>query len=169
MEYLLALWGTHGWWIMMVPAGGALVVLFLLAEIFQLAIQGRRWWVAVLAFFLTIVVSAGIGYPLWLAGVQPIWAVWIPLVSLGAMFVVALLAEVHILRRWFGRWLGPRWPRTGRVVSHMLNVRETPDPDANVIQRLNRGEQVQVIAQTDDGNWYQIGDTEWVSARYIQL
>lgn len=162
MEYLLVLWGTHGWWLLMLPVGGALVVLFLLAEIFQLAIQGRRWWVALLAFFAIIVVAACIGYPLWLAGVQPGWAVWIPLVGFGAMYVAAMLAEVRIVRRWIHQ---DKWPRNGVVRANRLNVRDKPD--GAFVRRLNRGDYVLVISQSR--GWYQIRKNEWVAATYIEL
>lgn len=164
MSYLITLWQTHGWWVLMVPGAGALLLLFLLAEAIQVAFVRRRWWIVAAGSLVLIIVDAGVGYILFLAGVQPRWAAWIPLVVTGGMFLAALVAEVRLVRR----WITERWPRNGIVTSHMLNVRDAP-PDGEVVRRLKRGDKIQVIDQTDDARWCQIGEDEWVAARYVQL
>ena len=59
----------------------------------------------------------------------------------------------------------------GIVVTDLLNIRKSPERDAQVIGRLKQGAEVGVIDTKDE--WYQIsygdGDTGWVVSEYIKV
>jgi len=58
----------------------------------------------------------------------------------------------------------------GIVVAELLNIRVSPDRDAQVTGRLTQGAEVKITDTKDD--WYQIsyggGDTGWVVAEYVK-
>lgn len=59
-------------------------------------------------------------------------------------------------------------PQPGEVIrTENLNVRCGPSTDYPVVRRIKRGEKV-FISETD-GEWYRIGDSEWVNGGYVEL
>lgn len=54
-----------------------------------------------------------------------------------------------------------------------LNLRRGTGSDFDVIRKLSRGDQVELIGRNDAGDWLQVrtanGDTGWVSSQYIDL
>lgn len=146
----------------------ALLVGALLEEGVEEVWKGNRWLgvlTALVALWVAVVVMALEGAIfVWLAILTPGWAWLLAFVVNGTAALANILTEplTWLWRRW------RPWPRTGVVTSNMLNVRGAPDPDADIVHRLNRGEQVQGIGQ-DASGWLQIGEDEWVSARYVQL
>lgn len=57
--------------------------------------------------------------------------------------------------------------RLGRVTASALNVRAKPDPDAAVVEVLQRGAEVTVVGDAT-GEWLDIGG-RYVAARWVQL
>jgi uncharacterized protein (TIGR02594 family) len=56
------------------------------------------------------------------------------------------------------------------INASILNVRQTPSTDAPVVAQLPRDTQVEKVAATDDGQWFQIrtsaGTSGWIAAKY---
>lgn len=66
-------------------------------------------------------------------------------------------------------------PATKAVVvinAPILNVRRTPDPNGELVQTVDQGQQFDVIGRTADGAWIQIGtegrELGWVAAEFVQ-
>jgi uncharacterized protein YraI len=57
--------------------------------------------------------------------------------------------------------------RKGRVTSTFLNVRSGPSTGFNRVDRLNRGDIVELLETSRDG-WHRIGSNKWVHGGYIQ-
>ena len=54
-----------------------------------------------------------------------------------------------------------------------VNVRGGPGTDHDIVEILAPGSGVQIMSETEEGNWYQVkldnGDLGWISARLLQL
>jgi len=64
----------------------------------------------------------------------------------------------------------PSITKTATVISQNANLRESPDPNGNVIVTVSFGESVEVIKQR--GPWFQVryaGSTGWLHGNTIQL
>jgi uncharacterized protein (TIGR02594 family) len=59
---------------------------------------------------------------------------------------------------------------TVTINASILNVRQTPSPDAPVVTQLPRDTQVEKVSASDDGQWFQIrtsaGTSGWIAAKY---
>jgi uncharacterized protein YgiM (DUF1202 family) len=59
----------------------------------------------------------------------------------------------------------------GRVLSHLLNLREAPTTNARVLGQISRGQVYRVIGKNADASWYQLrlpsGLTAWVISRSL--
>jgi len=59
------------------------------------------------------------------------------------------------------------------INASVLNVRSQPDPNAQLVQTVDQGQQFDVIGRTEAGDWVQIGDAGrelgWVSAEFVTL
>ena len=59
------------------------------------------------------------------------------------------------------------------INTSVLNVRSQPDPNGQLVQTVDQGQQFDVIGRTEAGDWVQIGDAGreigWVSAEFVTL
>ncbi|MDB4950006.1 MAG: hypothetical protein JWM27_2655 [Gemmatimonadetes bacterium] len=59
---------------------------------------------------------------------------------------------------------------TVKINASILNVRQTPAPDAPVVTQLPRDTAVEKVGASDDGQWFQVrtaaGTSGWISAKY---
>ncbi len=59
------------------------------------------------------------------------------------------------------------------IAATVLNVRSQPDPNAQLVQTVDQGQQFDVIGRTEAGDWIQIGESGrelgWVAAEFVTL
>jgi uncharacterized protein YraI len=59
------------------------------------------------------------------------------------------------------------------IAATALNVRSQPDPNAQLVQTVDQGQQFDVIGRTEAGDWLQIGESGrelgWVAAEFVTL
>jgi hypothetical protein len=63
-------------------------------------------------------------------------------------------------------------PPTLRVTADLLNVRETPSTDAQILARLNAGDTLPVVGRNIAGDWLQVrlkdGRLGWVAVQWVE-
>ena len=52
----------------------------------------------------------------------------------------------------------------GGIVSHIANLRASPTTDSAITGLLDQGASVQLMAQSKDGDWYQLASGDWIAA-----
>jgi uncharacterized protein YgiM (DUF1202 family) len=88
------------------------------------------------------------------------------IVTLGSIFVGAVLPLAA---------QSPALPTTGVVITEgdRLNLRDAPAADAEILGKIEPQTEVEVLAASDDGAWYQVTvagiGTGWVSAAWVSL
>ncbi len=55
----------------------------------------------------------------------------------------------------------------GIVTAHPLNVRNVPSTNGNIVRKLAKNTEVNIIGKS--GNWFQIGPNEFISGSYVDL
>lgn len=53
------------------------------------------------------------------------------------------------------------------TVTRNANLRACPGLSCDVIGRAIRGQAIEIIGQSEDGDWYQIASGEWISASLV--
>ena len=69
----------------------------------------------------------------------------------------------------------PPQPVTAKITGDNLRVRAAPNANAAILDRLNKGDTVQIVGRTTANDWLQIFRTQkpdtpgWISASYAQV
>lgn len=101
VKFLIELWNSGLWVILAVPAALIMGMIFLMVELFQSAVQGRRWWVALIAMVGFLMFAVVAAFVLFLAGLAARTAIWTTVTLILGLGLISLFTEVRIFRKWF--------------------------------------------------------------------